>query len=126
MLIFGPISSLFDYLTFFLMLFIFHASIPMFRTAWFIESLTTQSLIIFSIRTHKSPFYKSRPKGLFILNVICVVVFSLILPFITPLSAIFSFVRPSLYFYLVLIFIVIVYFYLTGIAKRWYYQRHDI
>ena len=56
MVFLGPVSSLFDFLTFFMMLFIFKASEPLFQTAWFIESLTSQTLVIFAIRTKKSPF----------------------------------------------------------------------
>ncbi|WP_068187570.1 magnesium-translocating P-type ATPase, partial [Mycobacterium sp. UM_CSW] len=60
MLIFGPISSLFDFLTFGLMLGVLHAGVVEFRTGWFVESLATQTLIIFAIRTRKVPFFRSR------------------------------------------------------------------
>ena len=61
MLFFGPISSLFDFLTFALMLGVFHASAGEFRAGWFAESLATQTLVIFAIRTRRSPFTRSRP-----------------------------------------------------------------
>lgn len=61
MLTFGPISSLFDFLTFGLMLGVLHAGPVEFRTGWFVESLATQTLIIFVIRTHRVPFLRSRP-----------------------------------------------------------------
>ncbi|MET1153776.1 magnesium-translocating P-type ATPase, partial [Arthrobacter sp.] len=61
MLTFGPISSLFDFLTFGLMLGVLHAGPVEFRTGWFVESLATQTLIIFAIRTRRIPFYRSRP-----------------------------------------------------------------
>ena len=59
MLSFGPISSIFDFLTFFVMIVIFKANEPLFQTAWFIESLFTQTLVIFAIRTRMVPFWKS-------------------------------------------------------------------
>ena len=62
MLTFGPISSLFDFLTFGLMLGVLHAGAIEFRTGWFVESLATQTLIIFAIRTRKVPFFRSRPE----------------------------------------------------------------
>ncbi|GAY13502.1 magnesium-translocating P-type ATPase [Mycobacterium sp. shizuoka-1] len=63
MLTFGPISSLFDFLTFGLMLGVLHAGPVEFRTGWFVESLATQTLIIFAIRTRRVPFLRSRPGG---------------------------------------------------------------
>ena len=63
MLTFGPISSLFDFLTFGLMLGVLHAGAVEFRTGWFVESLATQTLIIFAIRTRRVPFFRSRPSG---------------------------------------------------------------
>lgn len=63
MLTFGPVSSLFDFLTFGLMLGVLHAGPTEFRTGWFLESLATQTLIIFAIRTRRVPFFRSRPGG---------------------------------------------------------------
>ncbi len=63
MLTFGPISSLFDFLTFGLMLGVLHAAPAEFRTGWFVESLATQTLIIFVIRTRRIPFFRSVPSG---------------------------------------------------------------
>ena len=65
MLTFGPVSSLFDFLTFGLMLGVLHAGPVEFRTGWFVESLATQTLIIFAIRTRQVPFFRSRPSGVF-------------------------------------------------------------
>jgi Mg2+-importing ATPase len=64
MLTFGPISSLFDFLTFGLMLGVLHAGPVALRTGWFVESLATQTLIIFAIRTRRVPFLRSRPGGM--------------------------------------------------------------
>ena len=60
MLVIGPVSSVFDFLTFYVMLAVFHAGEALFHTGWFIESMATQVLVIFIIRTRRNPF-KSRP-----------------------------------------------------------------
>jgi Mg2+-importing ATPase len=61
MVVFGPISSLYDFLTFGVLLYAFHASETLFRTGWFVESLATQTLVIFVVRTRRVPFFRSRP-----------------------------------------------------------------
>ncbi len=61
MAFFGPISSVYDFLTFAVMLRVFHAGPSLFRSGWFVESLATQTLVIFVIRTRRVPFFKSRP-----------------------------------------------------------------
>ena len=121
MLIFGPISSIFDFLTFFIMLFVFKATVPLFQTAWFIESLSTQTLVIFMIRTRRSPFYKSIPNKVLTSTSLCVVAFALILPF-TPLGALFGFVKLPFMFYLALAGLVALYLALVEIVKRQFYK----
>jgi Mg2+-importing ATPase len=59
MVSFGPISSIYDFLTFAVMLWVFHAGASLFRSGWFIESLTTQSLVVFAVRTQPVPFLRS-------------------------------------------------------------------
>ena len=61
MAFFGPISSIFDFATFGILLWVLHATTPEFRTGWFVESLATQSFVIFVIRTRRLPFWRSRP-----------------------------------------------------------------
>ena len=61
MLFFGPISSVFDFITFGVMLWVFHVGPALFRSGWFVESLATQTLVIFAIRTRRIPFFRSRP-----------------------------------------------------------------
>ncbi|WP_234800084.1 magnesium-translocating P-type ATPase [Mycolicibacterium diernhoferi] len=73
MLTFGPVSSLFDFLTFGLMLGVLHAAPAEFRTGWFVESLATQTLIIFAIRTRRVPFTRSRPGGLLTVTTVAVI-----------------------------------------------------
>ncbi len=86
MLVFGPISSLFDFLTFGMMLWVFHAGASLFQAGWFVESLATQTLIIFVIRTRRTPFYRSRPSlALAATSLACVLV-GAVIPF-TPVAA---------------------------------------
>ena len=125
MLFFGPISSIFDFLTFFIMLQVFngYANISLFRTAWFIESLCTQTLVIFAIRTRKSPFYKSRPSKALFLTSIIVVAIAVIFP-LTPLGIPFEFIAPPLKFFGILAGFVGAYLVLVEILKRLFYKRY--
>ncbi|MCW4043912.1 MAG: magnesium-translocating P-type ATPase [Candidatus Bathyarchaeota archaeon] len=123
MLSLGPISSLFDFLTFFIMLLVFNASAPLFQTAWFLESLCTQTFVIFVIRTRRTPFYKSKPSKPLLLSSLAIVAFALIMPF-TPIGALFGFVTPPPAFFAVLAILIGVYLALTELVKRWFYKRH--
>lgn len=123
MIFLGPISSIFDFLTFFVMLLVFNATEPLFQTAWFIESLLTQTFVIFVIRTRKTPFYKSRPSRLLLFSSLCIVGFASIVPF-TPLGALFGFVEPPLAFFIVLAVLICAYLMLIEIVKRWFYKRY--
>ncbi len=102
MLSIGPISSIYDFLTFLVLLTVFHATPAFFHTGWFVESLATQTLVLFVIRTAGNPF-KSRPSRPLTVTVLAVVLVGLLLPF-TPLAPTLGFVPlPPLYFaYLVL------------------------
>jgi len=119
---FGPISSIFDFLTFFIMLLVFNATETLFQTAWFIESLCTQTLVIFVIRTRRTPFYKSRPSKLLFFSSLAIVGFTLLIPF-TPLSELFGFVETPIAFFVVLGGLVGVYLALVELVKRWFYTR---
>ena len=122
MLAFGPVSSIFDFLTFAVLIFIFHAGNSLFQTAWFVESLFTQTLVIFVIRTVKVPFFKSRPNRLLVINIFVILAISLLLPF-TPLGHFFSFVALPGSFLLILLAFIIVYLGLVELMKRWFYHR---
>jgi Mg2+-importing ATPase len=122
MVFFGPISSIFDFLTFFVMLFVFKANAPLFQTAWFLESLSTQALVIFIIRTKRIPFYKSRPSGLLLLATLGIVVSALVLPF-TALGALFGFVHPPTSFLVALLAFIAAYLVLAETLKRVFYSR---
>jgi Mg2+-importing ATPase len=123
MLYFGPISSLFDFLTFFTMLFIFSATAALFQTAWFLESLWTQTLVVYIIRTRRSPFFKSRPSKSMIIAGLSVVTVALLIPY-TLLGTLFQFVRPPDTFLIVLALIVGSYLILVEALKRRFIRRH--
>jgi len=122
MLFFGPISSIFDFMTFGVMLFIFHARGSLFQTAWFTESLATQSLVIFAIRTRRSPFFRSRPGRALTVGTIGSVAVGLFLPF-TPLGALFGFTPLPLGFLAILTLMVVVYLTLVEIGKSFFFGR---
>ncbi len=121
--IFGPISSLFDYMTFFIMLYFFNATGALFQTAWFIESICTQVAVIFVIRTRRVPFYTSRPSGYLVISTLLVIAIACVLPF-TVLGAVFGFVPPPAPFFAVLIGLVIGYLILVELTKRWFYKKY--
>ncbi|MEM0211520.1 MAG: magnesium-translocating P-type ATPase, partial [Candidatus Methanomethylicia archaeon] len=123
MVFFGPISSLFDFLTYFMMLLAFKAAEPLFQTAWFLESLLTQTLVVFIIRTRLFPFYRSRPSKALIFTSASVIIFALALPY-TWLGAVFRFVQPPIEFYLALAAIISAYLALVEAAKSWFYRRY--
>ncbi|MEM2902310.1 MAG: magnesium-translocating P-type ATPase [Candidatus Bathyarchaeia archaeon] len=123
MITLGPISSIFDFLTFFIMLIIFKATESLFQTAWFMESLCTQTLVIFAIRTRQTPFYKSKPSRLLLLSNVIIVGLALMLPY-TPLGDLFRFVDPPPMFFLVLALLIAAYLALTEGVKKWFYKRY--
>jgi P-type Mg2+ transporter len=121
MLTLGPVSSIFDFLTFGLLLYVFHAAEPLFQTGWFIESLATQTLVIYVIRTRRNPL-KSRPSRLLVVMSLSVVAAGLAIPY-TPLGPWFGFVPPPAGFLLVIGAIVAVYLALAETVKRWFYAH---
>jgi P-type Mg2+ transporter len=126
MITIGPVSSLFDYATFFTMLFVFNAwnNAALFQTAWFIESLCSQTLVVLIIRTRRVPFYKSRPSKYLSIMLLSVISFAVIVPY-TPLGAFFGFVPPPPTFYLALAGILGAYAVLAETVKKWFYKRNS-
>jgi len=103
----GPISSIFDYTTFFVMLYVFHCwdpdRAPLFQTGWFVESLMTQTLIIHVIRTNKIPFLQSRASWALTATTLSIMAFGIWLPY-SPLSSALGFARlPGLYWPILLL-----------------------
>jgi Mg2+-importing ATPase len=121
MLVLGPISSLFDFLTFFALLSLFGAGQAMFQTGWFIESLASQCLVIFIIRTRGAP-WRSLPHPVLATLTLGAVLIGLVIP-LTPLGAVFGFMEPPPGFYVFLVVAVTAYLLLVGLVKRWLYRQ---
>jgi P-type Mg2+ transporter len=121
MIWFGPISSVFDFATFGIMLGVFHAGAVLFHTGWFVESLATQTLVIFAIRTRKVPFFRSRPSRPLLFAAIAVVLVGAILP-ISPLARTLGFRPLPVAFYAAITGLAICYLALIEVAKRLFYQ----
>jgi Mg2+-importing ATPase len=122
MIVIGPISSIFDFLTFFILLHVFHAGPVLFHTGWFVESLSTQTLVLFIIRTAGNPL-RSLPSLLLTITVLLVVATGLLLPY-TPLASPLGFTPlPGLYF-LFLIAMTVTYLLLVELVKRPLMRRY--
>ena len=122
MLTFGPISSLFDFLTFGLMLGVLHAGPVEFRTGWFVESLATQTLIIFAIRTRRVPFLRSRPGGVLTLAAFAVVAAGIALT-VSPLSHRLGFTPLPWQFFAALAGLTVAYLVLVELTKTAFYTE---
>ncbi len=122
MFVFGPISSLFDFATFALMILVFTAAEGEFQAGWFIESIATQSLIILAIRTRRVPFFRSRPSLGLLLATVAVVGIGIWLPF-SPIAGALGFEPLPAPFFLALLGMIGVYLVLVESAKRWFYSR---
>lgn len=120
MIVFGLISSIFDFTTFLSLIYFFNASIPQFRTGWFLESVASAAVIVLVIRTRK-PFYKSRPSYPLMISIFSVIILTLLIPY-TPFAEIFSFEKLSISFYLLIGGIIFAYVFLTEIAKKIFYR----
>jgi P-type Mg2+ transporter len=121
LLVFGPVSSLFDILTFVCLIAVFHAPMELFRTVWFLESLCTQTAIIFAIRTTRVPFYKSHPSRFLVLSSIIVIVTGIAITFL-PVGTLFGFVPLPLPYFLFILALVAGYVVVVEMVKRWFYR----
>jgi Mg2+-importing ATPase len=124
-LIIGPISSIFDYLTFLLMLYVFKSwnNPALFHTGWFVESIFTQTLIIHVIRTNKIPFIQSRASNALIFTSLAIVAVGAWLPY-SPLAGTLGFVPlPGLY-WPYLLAMLLGYVVLTQVVKTWFVKKY--
>jgi len=121
MSVFGPVSSIFDFLTFWVMLSLLHAGHIEFRTGWFVESIATQTLVIYVIRTRRVPFFKSRPSVPMLLVPTGAALVGAILPF-TGLAHLLGFTPLPTTFFLILFGMVVVYLVLVEMAKTRFYR----
>lgn len=124
MLVLGPVSSLFDFLTFGLLLWIFQTPAAVFHTGWFVESLATQVLVIFVIRAPGSPF-RSLPHRLLVATSLATVVGAVALPF-TDLGAWFGLVPLPVELVLALALMTAAYLIAVQRVKTWFYDRHPL
>jgi Mg2+-importing ATPase len=125
----GPISSIFDYTTFFVMLYVFHcwdvSRAPLFQTGWFVESLMTQTLIIHVIRTNRIPFLQSLASRELIFTSSAIMAFGIWLPY-SPLASSLGLVHlPGLY-WPILVVTLFAYMALTQAIKVWLLRKHWI
>jgi Mg2+-importing ATPase len=124
MLVFGLISSIFDYLTFGTLLFIVHAAEDLFRTGWFVESLFTELFILLVVRTRRSLF-KSKPGRYLWISTLLVSISALVIPYL-PSAQLFNFVPIPPLTLLLLIVITFLYILANELAKPFFYRRvHD-
>jgi Mg2+-importing ATPase len=121
MILIGPISSIYDFLTFYVLLHFFHAGQPEFHTGWFIESLATQTLVLFIIRTMGNPL-TSRPSTPLAITTVLMVVVGIALPY-SPLAALLGFTVLPGTFFAFLAISTMTYLLLVEVAKRRLFAR---
>jgi P-type Mg2+ transporter len=121
MMTFGLVSSVFDYLTFGVLLFVLQATPEQFRTGWFLESVVSAALIVLVIRSRR-PFFKSRPSRYLFIATLLVVLVTLTLPF-TPLGPVLGFSRLPTAFSLLIGIIILAYMVAAEMAKRTFYRK---
>ena len=121
MTFFGPISSIFDFATFGIMLWVFNAHAPLFRSGWFVESLATQCLVIFAIRTRRIPFLRSRASRPLTIATFAVVAIGVVLPYSSFAHAL-GFTALPVGFLLTLGVLIPLYLLLIELGKRRFYR----
>ena len=121
MIIFGLISSVFDYLTFVVLLYLLHANEKVFQTGWFTESIISATLIVLVVRT-RLPFFKSLPGKYLSIATGLIIVFVFILPYL-PFSRLLGFSTLPLMFFFWMLLIVAAYVITAELAKRWFFKK---
>lgn len=124
MAVFGPVSSVFDFMTFFVMLVILNAGPREFRSGWFVESLATQALVVFVIRTRRVPFFHSHPSRAMIAVPITCAIIGAILPF-TPVANALRFASLPIAFFLILLGMIGAYLVLVEAVKARFYAFQE-
>jgi Mg2+-importing ATPase len=121
----GPISSIFDYATYFIMLYVFNCwnNPALFHTGWFVESLFTQTLIIHVIRTNRIPFLQSRASRSLMLASLAIVAVGAYLT-VSPLAPMLGFVPLPLLYWPLLAGMLLMYLVLTQVVKTWFYRKY--
>jgi len=124
MIYFGLLSSVFDLLTMAFLVYVMGATESVFQTGWFLESVFSEIVIVFSLRTRR-PFFKSRPSVLLTVSSIAVICFVLALVY-SPAGAWFGFVPPTGLMLAAITAIVIAYLALVEFFKHWFFKKHDV
>ena len=124
MTVFGPLSSVFDFTTFAILIVAFGArSNPdLFRSGWFIESLLTQTLVVFVIRTRRSPFWTSRPATPLLASTLGCAAIAIAFPY-SPLAGTFGFTAPSPALLGTIVLLAVAYLVLVDATKHWFYRH---
>ena len=120
MVVFGILSTVFDYLTFFTLIFILHATVEQFRTTWFMESVISASFVVLVIRSQKM-FFKSRPSRYLLASTGITGIITVIIPF-SLFGQFFNLAAVTLPYYLAIGTIVVLYVISAEIVKRWFYK----
>ena len=136
----GPISSIFDYATFFLMLYFFNCVLfsnagttpemktyyeQLFHTGWFVESLLSQTLIVYIIRTNKIPFFQSRPSPFMVLMTLMVMATACILPY-SPFASYLELVPLPWTFWPWMALFMLMYSVITHFVKVWFNRKFEV
>jgi Mg2+-importing ATPase len=124
MMVFGPLSSIFDFTTYAILYFFYKADPAFFHTGWFLESLLTQTLVIYVIRTSKIPFVQSTPSAFMMFTSIAIIAVGLVIPF-TPFSKPLGFVVPPSSYLVALMFLVAGYLLLVQSVKIWFVRKYS-
>lgn len=124
MTFFGPISSVFDFATFGVMIWGFHAAdrASLFQTGWFVESLATQTMVIFVIRTRRVPFFKSRPSTTQMIATLTCAGLGFVLPYLPPVARLFGFEALPVSFLLIVVVFVVAYLTLAELGKALFFR----
>ncbi|MCL2037671.1 magnesium-translocating P-type ATPase [Candidatus Saccharibacteria bacterium] len=122
MWVFGPLSSVFDFITFGTLFLVFHLGASEFQTGWFIESMLTQTFVVYIIRTRRLPFIHSRPSWPLMLSVLAVCTIAVAVVF-SSLGPFFGFTTPSMPVMISISLIVLTYLVAAEIAKQVFYKK---
>ena len=121
MVLFGLVSSIFDFLTFGTLLFLFRSSPAVFQTGWFIESLLTELVIALVVRT-RHLFFRSRPGKLLLVSSLIFIGITLVLPYV-PFVSVFGFVPLPMPLMLAMVGLTAFYVLATELAKKYFYSK---
>jgi Mg2+-importing ATPase len=123
MLVFGPLSSLFDFATFALLLWVLRAGQEQFHTGWFIESVLSATVVVFAVRT-RLPLFRSRPSRVMLAVTGIVALATLLIPY-SPLAPLLDFVPLPPYYLAAIAVIILLYVASAEFAKRLFYRRES-